>query len=174
MTTQAQPGMRSDQRRLHAYHDGELGRLARWLFERRLARSAELRTELQALEALGHWARELDETSGATADLWDAIALRLPAEDARRREGAGDALSAPARASWVRPFAAVATAVAILIAVAIGVLSRDTAPVGVVRWMDTGTRSVMVLQEDADTTIIWVLDDAVPGDVSMGGTRDVV
>jgi anti-sigma factor RsiW len=44
---------RFDDRTLHAYYDGELGPLARWLFERRLARSAELRSELAALESVG-------------------------------------------------------------------------------------------------------------------------
>ncbi|MCA9512128.1 MAG: zf-HC2 domain-containing protein, partial [Myxococcales bacterium] len=38
--------------RLHAYHDGELGALARWRFERALRRSPALRAELDALRAV--------------------------------------------------------------------------------------------------------------------------
>ena len=41
-----------DQRDLNAYHDGELSRLRRWIFERRLARSPGLRAELEALKRL--------------------------------------------------------------------------------------------------------------------------
>ena len=37
---------------LHAYHDGELRGFARWRFERRLFRSAELRRELASPEEL--------------------------------------------------------------------------------------------------------------------------
>ena len=45
--------------------------------------------------------------------------------------------------------------------------------------MDSGRRSVMVLEDGADTTIIWVLDDRViddrlPGDLSKGGMSEVV
>jgi hypothetical protein len=34
---------------------------------------------------------------------------------------------------------------------------------GVVRWIDSGSRSVMVLDDQPDTTIIWVLDGAGEG-----------
>ena len=45
------------ERTLQAFHDGELSRLARWRFERRLVRSAELRSELQALESVSELVR---------------------------------------------------------------------------------------------------------------------
>ena len=163
--------MSADELRLHAYHDGELGPLARWRFERRLARSPDLREELAAIATLGEWARELDAEQGPAPDLWDGIALRLPAEDARRVDGDRSLVGL---AAWIRPASAALATAAVGIAVAIGLLTRDTAPVGVVRWLDSGSRSVMVLEEDADTTIIWLLDDAAPGDMSRGGTREVV
>lgn len=170
--TSAENRMTADELRLHAYHDGELGPLARWRFERRLTRSPGLRRELAALGRLGEWARKLDREAGPSPNLWDAIALRLPAEDARRAESASRAPSEAVFSWWVRPFAAAAATAAV--ALAIGLLSRDTAPVGVVRWIDSGSRSVMVLEGDADTTIIWVLDDGAPGDLSKGDMRDVV
>ena len=64
-----------------------MGRVSRWLFERRLARSATLQRELETLDSLGSWARDLDENLGATPDLWDGIALRLPAEELRHLRG---------------------------------------------------------------------------------------
>ena len=75
--------MSRDERALQAYHDGELRGLRRWRFERRLSRSPELRAELEALKQLGVWTRECDPER-PSADLWDRIALRLPALDAQR------------------------------------------------------------------------------------------
>ena len=48
----------SGERALHAYHDGELRGFARWRFERRLARSPELRRELEALALMRELVRE--------------------------------------------------------------------------------------------------------------------
>ena len=42
---------------LCAYHDGELGGVARWLFERRLRRSPELQQELEELDQIGKLVR---------------------------------------------------------------------------------------------------------------------
>ena len=39
-----------------------------------------------------------------------------------------------------------------------GVLSGDAAPVGSVRWIDANRKPVMVLQDDRDATIIWVIE----------------
>ena len=151
---------------LHAYHDGELSRLARWRFERRLRRSPELRRDLETLREVGRAVCEHD-AAVSTPDLWDAIALRLPAADAVRGE-ARDA--EPAR--WLPGWRSLSTAVAaaaVALALAIGVDTGDTATAGgVIQWMDSGDRAVMVLEGDEDVTIIWVLDDPVEG-ASRGG-----
>ena len=156
---------------LHAYHDGELRGLARWRFERRLARSPELRRRLDALAGLGFWVRE---TEGAAAgpELWDRISQRLPAIDARREEAGQEAGAAW---GWLRPVGALAAAAVVAVAFYLGTFEAAAPHVGVVRWMDSGGRSVMVLEEDAErqVTIIWMLDEAVEG-AAQGGGREVV
>lgn len=152
---------------LHAYYDGELGRLARWRFERRLARSAELRRELATLQALGALVRQ-SEPATAPTGLWDAIAERLPAADAERARAAWR----PPRPGWLeglrKPLGAVAVAAAVAAALAIGLFSGENPPTGVVHWVDGGNRNVMVLEGEGDATIIWVFDP-VPDRVSGGG-----
>jgi anti-sigma factor RsiW len=163
------PLAESDERALHAYYDGELRGFARWRFERRLARSPALQRELRGLSKLGALLRE--HTAEATqADLWDRIALRLPAEDARRAE----ADRAPARPglSWLPPLGA---ATAALVVAALVAQQWFTPPeplrAGVVRWMDSRGRSVMVLEDDqqSDVTIIWLLDGGPPAGAAGGG-----
>jgi hypothetical protein len=160
------PGLaESDERALHAYHDGELRGFARWRFERRLARSSELQCELRSLAELGVLLRGR-ESQAPGPELWERIALRLPAADARRA-AAGAQLGRARRLGWLPPLgAAVAT-----LAVAAFVASQWPAPAaleraGVVRWMDSRGRSVMVLEEDEQnaTTVIWLLD----GERSVG------
>ena len=141
---------------LHAYHDGELSRFARWRFERRLRRSPELQRELAEVARIGAWVRE-SEPEAAGADLWDAIALRLPAIDARRADAAREVRRGGL--VWLVWPGAVASA-AVAAVLAFQWLSPPSAPpskVGVVRWVDSGPRDVMVLQPAADTTIVWVI-----------------
>jgi anti-sigma factor RsiW len=163
--------MARDERQLHAYHDGELGWLSRLRFERRLARSPALRRELASLEALRELAAVTD-AGAPTPDLWADIALRLPAADAARQQPA----EAGSRA-WglpLRPIAAAAAVAAAVVALALGMWVDDNAPAagGVVRWIDPGPNSVMVLEDTArDATIIWVLDDSPQ--MSRGTRRDV-
>lgn len=150
------------QRDLHAYYDGELGRLARWRFERRLQREPTLRRELDGLSRLGGLLRGSLEPTPAP-DLWGGIALRLPAVEARRGEAAAAAF--PRWAPGFRSAGAMVAAAGLLLALWFGVL-ESAAPVGgAVRWVDTGGRPVMVLDasEESDVTIIWVLDDTVEG-----------
>ncbi|MDH3211758.1 MAG: hypothetical protein OEM05_04655 [Myxococcales bacterium] len=154
---------------LHAYHDRELRGFARWRFERRLARSRELRRELEALALMRELLRE-GESRERTPDLWEGIARRLPAPGARPartevREGL-------APLAWLlRPLATAAVAAAAAAALVFALLSGDNAATGVVRWIDSGDRNVMVLEGGEEVTIIWVL-----GDVSQppreGGTGD--
>lgn len=147
-----------DEQRLHAYHDGELRGLARWRFERRLARSPALQRELRGLSELGLLLRESAAAPGP--ELWDRIALRLPAADAWRAAAASERVT-PRRVGWLRPLGAAAAA---LVVAALAAQQWLTAPAleqaGVVRWMDSRGRSVMVLEEDerSEVTIIWLLD----------------
>jgi anti-sigma-K factor RskA len=156
---------------LYAYHDGELRGLARWRFERRLHRSPELRRELDGLARLGSLVREAEEEATGP-ELWDRIAQRLPAVDARREE-AGER-SAPAW-SWLRPAGALAAAAVVAVAVYMGSYQAVPQSGGAVRWLDSGGRPVMVLEADAESqmTIIWMLDDAVEG-AAQGVGREVV
>jgi len=163
-----------DEALLHAYHDGELSRLARRRFERRLRRAPQLRRELEVLAEIGAQLREID-AEAAAPDAWEQIAPRLRAIDARRAEPASPA-PFRARAAWpwlMRPASALAAAAAV-VAVALGLLWPEAAERGrVVRWIDGGGRSVMVLDDDPDTTIIWMLDGFAEA-ASRGGVRDEV
>ena len=147
--------------RLHAYHDGELRGLARWRFERRLQREPALRRELDELGRLGALLRAGD-AEAAAPNLWDRIALRLPAVDARR-EAADEA--APAGAGWLRPAGAAALAAALTLALWLGVPQAPAPAGGAVRWVDSGGRPMLMLDraEESGVTIIWMLDDAVEG-----------
>jgi anti-sigma factor RsiW len=149
---------------LHAYHDGELRGLARWRFERRLARSPALRRELQALALMRELVREGEATAPAP-DLWEGIARRLPAEPGRGRGWV------PAAGWWLRPLGAVAVAAAVAALVFV-VVSGDNAAPGVVRWIDSGDRNVVVLEGDEDVTIIWVLGGDAAAPPSEGGSGE--
>lgn len=159
-----------EERTLHAYHDGELNALSRWWWERRLAGSAELRAELAQIRAIGERLQGI-EGSGPTVDLWDKIALSLPGLDAQRREASSQA-RAPFR--FGRPLFAVAATAVLAVALVLGTMS-DT-PVqdsGVVRWLDTGGRSVIVLDEPDGATIVWLLEGPSEG-AARGGLREAV
>ena len=163
-----------DELRLHAYHDGELSGFSRWRFERRLRRSPALQRELENLRSL----RRLLHEQGSAApevDLWDRIALGLPAADAQRRDES-EARMTPVRGAawWLKPVGALAATAAV--AAFFWVPTTDpTAPASgnVVRWIDSGDHGVVVLEDDPDSTIIWVMDDAVDG-ASMGGGSALV
>jgi anti-sigma factor RsiW len=164
----------SNEELLHAYHDGELSRWARWRFERVLRRSPALQRELASLQSLRRGLVALDAEARAP-QLWDAIAARLPAR------GAAAARTAPARERgrgvvwWLAPLGAAAATAALVVAVLYsGLFTRAPATSGgAVRWIDSEGRSVMVLDDDPDTTIIWVLDGALEGAL-RGGFSDVV
>lgn len=147
---------------LHAYRDGELSRFARWRFERRLRRSPELQRELAALSRVGDWVRA-SQADSPGADLWDAIALRLPAIDARRAEAPAAERPGLGWLAWPGAFASVALAAAFASVALTAVFTYEwlAAPtpsrIGVVRWIDSGPRDVMVLEAAPDTTIVWVI-----------------
>lgn len=171
-----------DQRDLNAYHDGELSGLRRWVFERRLARSPQLRAELEALKRVSQWVQELGPQS-ASVDVWDDIALRLPAIDATREERREERdewreprawLGMDWLAAYSRPIAAVAFTAALALALFLGIMEDAAPPMpGMIRWLDTGGRSVMVLEDQGDATIVWLLDAPEIGS-SEGGSREAV
>jgi anti-sigma factor RsiW len=152
---------RSPSELLHAYHDGELGGLGRWRIERRLARDPAARRELARLVELRGAIREVASDPPAP-DLWAGIEAGLASVDAGV-EAAARPAAEPAARPWLRPLAAGALAAGI--AAAWLVFSTPTDPVdgGVVRWLYTRGRPVMVLEQPNDATIIWLLDET-PGD----------
>lgn len=143
--------------RLQAYHDGELSWLGRRAVERRLARDPGARRELESLRALSSLVAET-EVEVATPDLWDAVALRLSAADAQREPVATatflDRLRDGPR--WVAAGLATATAG---LALAIGLNLGEPLPGGALRSLDA-SGPVMVLKDDREATIIWLLDAA--------------
>ena len=151
-------------------HDGELRGLARWRFERTLARSPELQRELESLRRLRALAVEADRAADAP-DLWQGIARRLPALDAQRAgDVAGSDRARETRwpAGWLEPLGAL-TAAAAIATLVFALWSSDTAESSVVRWIDSGDRSVVVLEGDDEVTIIWVLGRAAEGAAQGGG-----
>ena len=152
--------------RLEAYRDGELGPVARWRVKRQLVRSEHARAELVALDELGRRVREA-APSEAESDLWAAIRARLP-------EPAVTALQAPPRrrTPWL-PWAVPAVA-AVAAAIALGLLGGevDPAPEGSVRWLHARGRPALVLQDDREATIIWLLESP-PGRTSGRASHGV-
>jgi anti-sigma factor RsiW len=157
--------------RLQAYYDGELRGLARWRFERRLARDPAVREELRALEETGRLLREA-EADAPSPDLWESIRLRLPALEAQRAEAEG-ARAAPRSRLWaLSPWVGVGVAAAAL-ALAIGVEWGDASAAGSVRWIDSRGTPLMVLQDDSKATIIWVIEGE-PGNLSGRSGRVLI
>jgi anti-sigma factor RsiW len=150
--------------RLHAYADGELSGFARWRFERRVRRSPELQRELAELARIGAWVRDAHAES-RSAELWDRIALRLPATDARRAERAAGERPGLGWLAWP---GAVASAVVAAVLVAQWLTPPTPSRIGVVRWLDSGPRDVMVLEAAPDTTVVWVIGP--PGKRPTRGT----
>ncbi len=142
------------QQQLAAYHDGELGPLARWRVRRWLARDARARAELAGLASLAELLRE-EEALAPTPDLWPGIHARMPQRAPAPAEETASPWLAPSR--WL-PAGALAAATALVLAV--GLDWGDAPDPRSVRWLDTGERSAAVLQDDGEATIIWILDNA--------------
>jgi anti-sigma factor RsiW len=156
---------------LHAYHDGELSALGRWRFERALRRSPALQRELAALRGMRGALQDLD-ASGAAPDLWETLAPRLRAARAPRSDTASDH-GGRGLVWWLAPIGAAAATAAVVLAIVYGgFFATPPAAGGTLRWIDSEGRSVMVLDDDPDTTIIWVLDGATEG-AARGGRSDV-
>ena len=157
--------------RLQAYHDGELSGLARWRFERRLARDPAARQELLALEETGRFLREV-EAEDAAPDLWEAIQPRLPALDAERAELEVAPASARSRLWALSPWVGVGVAAAAL-ALAIGVEWGYAAAIVAGGWIDARGTPPMVLQYDWRATFIWVIEGET-GDLSGRSGRVLI
>lgn len=158
---------RRDTELLHAYHDGELGGFARWRMERRLARDPAAREELARLAELRTAVREV-AMAPAGPDLWAGIQARLASFDAASAADQESAERTFVHASgglraWLRPLAAGALAAAAMVAWLVLSAPTESASSGVVRWLYTRGRPVMVLEQPDDATIIWLLDET-PGD----------
>jgi anti-sigma factor RsiW len=155
---------------LDAYHDGELSLLARWRVERRLARDPSARRELASLDELGALLREHASAEPASPDLWNGVRARLATAPRPAPLEADDALRE--HTGWLPAWLGAGLAAASVAAVmASGALAGDARPVGSVRWLDGKGKPVMVIQDDRDATIIWVLDEPKR---TSGGGRDAV
>jgi anti-sigma-K factor RskA len=153
-----------DEALVHAYHDGELRALRRWRVRRLLARSAAARGLLRDLRAVGELLRENDAEVPPPVDLWADVAARLPDLGALRARS--DLESAGGRRPWrplrwlptpVAPLAVAAGLAALAIGIALNLGS--TRATDVVRSIAAGDRSVLLLADASDATIIWLLDD---------------
>jgi hypothetical protein len=160
---------RREEEALQAYYDGELGYWARRRMQRRLERSPDLRGELADLEALSGLVRA-SAPDIAVPDLWSGIARGLAVADAERDVGAVAEPRAGGFGWLFRPAGALVAAGAAAAALAMMLLSGETAPGGVVHWVDGGSRNVMVLDGEDDITVIWVFDPVGDG-ASLGGRR---
>ena len=157
---------------LHAYHDGELSRLGRWRFERTLRHSPALQRELASLRQMRGALQALDGTADAP-DLWESLRPSLAGARAKARDGAISEGRGRGIIWWLAPLGAAAATAAVVLAVYGGFFASSPATGGTLRWIDSEGRSVMVLDDDPDTTIIWVLDGAMEG-AARGGRSDVV
>jgi hypothetical protein len=145
----------AEEERLQAYHDGELGGLARWRLTRRLARDERARRELDELARVSSLVREaLPEAE--SPDVWTALSGRLRSIDLERT-GAGDAVQEPASRGWLRPLTAGAVLAAAAAAIFVFLAPPERAEAGVVRWLETEGQPVMVLEGAEGATIIWLM-----------------
>jgi anti-sigma factor RsiW len=158
-----------DQEELHAYQDGELPFHRRWRARRRLERDPAARREVASIGELGALLRE-QAAAQPTPELWAAVRAQLATAPRPAPIDADDAL--PSRTPWLPGWLGAALAAASVGAVmASGVLAGETAPVGSVRWIDANRKPVMVLQDDRDATIIWVIEKPTE---TTGGARDAM
>jgi hypothetical protein len=158
---------RREKQDLHAFQDGELPPAA-------LGRGPPRRTGCGRRESWMHCGAPalLREQAAALPgpDLWESVRAQLPTAARPAPLDADDAV--PAVTPWLPTWLGAAIAVASVAGVmASGVLSGDAAPVGSLRWLDSKGKPVMVLQDDRDATIIWVLQK--PEQISAGA-RDAV
>ena len=157
--------MSERERELHAYHDGELSVFGRWRVRRWLAGDSAARRDLAWLAEVRALLRE-QQAEAPAPDLWEAIRAELPS----RAPAAVPAqeLRSGWSGGWLRWLAPAAAAAVAALALTFGVPWGDAPDGRSVRWLDAGGRAAMVLQDDREATIIWVLDapDRVSGRTS--------
>jgi anti-sigma factor RsiW len=154
---------------LHAYYDGELRGLRRWWLERRIAANPAAQAELARLREVGAALRTQAEQMPAP-DLWSAIVMQLPPavpQAARERDGFGFTLPKWAGAA----VAAGAVAVAFLLMPGSGPTPGPAFRGSAVQLLDTGRRPAVILQDDAEATIILLLPKQK---IEAGGMSDAV
>jgi anti-sigma factor RsiW len=156
---------------LHAYHDGELHGLRRWWLGRRIATNPAAQAELARLREVGAALRTQAEQTPAP-ELWSAIVMQLPsavpqAAPARERDGFGFTLPKWAGAA----VAAGAVAIAFLLMPGSGPTPGPAFRGSAVQLLDTGRRPAVILQDDAEATIILLLPKQK---IEAGGMSDAV
>ena len=147
-------------RELYASYDGELSWWRRLLLRRRLARDPAARRELETVREIGARLRE-QAGEAVTPDLWAGIEARLPYAEAPAKAGASERTFGLGGApGWAGAALATAgAALALFLFVASGPSEDPLA--GSVQWLDSGGRATIVLQDDAEATIIWLLPETV-------------
>jgi anti-sigma-K factor RskA len=148
-------------RELEAFHDGELGLLGRLRVRLRLLRDPVARRELRWLADVRALLREELREATAPPDLWSEIRSGLPPLARGPDAGAQRARSLPAW-RWALPAAAVAAAAGF--ALTFGIEWGHPPDARSLRWLDAEGKPALVLQDDGEATIIWVLHPS--GDVS--------
>jgi hypothetical protein len=142
---------------------------------RQVAASPEAQEKLRGFALVGELVRE-SEAATVGPDLWAEIARELPrrpVEAETGAAGAGAGASFPDALGWIfRPVGAVAAVAAAAAAAAIFLMSagEPAGVVDVVRYLDPGENSVMLLQGEDDATIIWVMEPPAT-DTSSRETR---
>jgi len=148
-------------KQLHAYHDGELGSLSRWWLERRIERSPEAQAELARLGAVAD-ALRAQAAQVPAPDLWSRIVLQLPPAEhgiaVEHERGFGFTLP-----KWAGAAVAAGAVAAAFFLMPSSAPIRDSGGVpealhgSAVQLLDTGRRPAVILQDDAEATIILLL-----------------
>lgn len=156
--------------RLEAYSDGEFGVARRAWWARRIGRSVELRRELAMIEAASRVLRDHEREKISREDsVWSQVSMGLSAVDARMPTEKGR----PGWGLFGPPLAATAVATAALVLwlwaepepEISGSLARSLPVAGSLRYLDTGGRSVLVVEDEPGLTIIWLMDEGGSGGV---------
>jgi anti-sigma factor RsiW len=169
-TIDATAACRDREADLHALHDGQLSPRRRRKLERHLADCAGCRRERTRLEAIGGILRSESARLGEP-DLWARLRpglARIDAEIAAAPPSPWARLGeAWRRRVWATPVGVGALAAGVA-ALALALWPAAPAPNKVVRVLDAKGHAVVVLSDEADATIIWVMDDDAPSGEGEG------